>query len=339
VSKHLIVRPVTPDDADGAARIFDLASRCWATSVAQQRRQKEDELMPVNGIRIVAEADGQIVGAASANEALEGLVPQPGVFSAKVAVDPQATSRGVGRALWATLSQWICPQSPQQIISWTDRDDSRSVAIARHWGFERRPGSIEDPDDVEHGEAWAWHFRLDLSSIDPDRVNGLAPFPQGVHISALVEALDDNNLMASLHEVHEECRADVPAWETYESSGLAEFKRAQHQRLADGGVGLVAHRGRQVLAGTLAERAAFVPDLHNDFTMVSRPARGQRLALAVKSRLVTEAAAGGVERITTEVRSDNPRMLAVNAALGFRRVAMRQLVHDGRDLGAAPSAP
>jgi GNAT superfamily N-acetyltransferase len=338
VSEQFIVRSVTPDDADSVARIFDLAGRSWATSV-QQRRQKKDERIPVNGIRILAEADGQIVGTASANEALDGLVPQPGVFSAKVAVDPRTTSQGVGRALWTTVSEWLHPQKAEQIISWTDRDDARSVAVARHWGFVRRPGSIEDPDDLEDGEAWAWQFRLDLDSIDPDRMNALAPLPQGVHISALVEALDDRHLRASLHEAHEECRADVPSWETYKSSGLAEFEQAQHQRLADGGVGLVAHRGKQVLAATFAERAAFVPDLHNDFTMVSRAARGQRLALSLKSRLLTEVAADGIERITTEVRSDNPRMLAVNAALGFHRVTMRQLVHAGSDLGTAPLPP
>ena len=32
-----------------------------------------------------------------------------------------------------------------------------------------------------------------------------------------------------------------------------------------------------------------------------------------------------VERITTEVRTDNGPMLAINATLGFRRIAMRQL--------------
>jgi RimJ/RimL family protein N-acetyltransferase len=61
--------------------------------------------------------------------------------------------------------------------------------------------------------------------------------------------------------------------------------------------------------------------------MVRRSASGQGLALAIKSRLIHEAAAAGIEHITTEVRTDNHAMLAVNATLGFRRIAMRQLVH------------
>ena len=73
------------------------------------------------------------------------------------------------------------------------------------------------------------------------------------------------------------------------------------------------------------EGAAFVPMIHNDFTMVRRTDRGQRLALGVKSRLIRDAASRGLERITTEVRTDNGPMLAINATLGFRRIAMRQL--------------
>jgi predicted GNAT superfamily acetyltransferase len=101
--------------------------------------------------------------------------------------------------------------------------------------------------------------------------------------------------------------------------------KAQHERLQHGGLGLVAHRNRDVVAATFAERAAFVPMIHNDFTMVRRTARGHRLALAVKSRLIRDAASCGLQRITTEVRTDNGPMLAINATLGFRRIAMRQL--------------
>ena len=68
--------------------------------------------------------------------------------------------------------------------------------------------------------------------------------------------------------------------------------------------------------------------VHNDFTMVRRSARGHRLALTVKRCLIEDATAGGIERITTEVRTDNKPMLAVNATLGFRCIAMRQLCRE-----------
>jgi RimJ/RimL family protein N-acetyltransferase len=200
------------------------------------------------------------------------------------------------------------------------------VAIASHWGFHRQPGSVENPDDLEAAEPWAWDYELRLAPThDLDPTNG-TPLPPAVTVSPLAAVLNDRQLSASLHEAHEECRTDVPAWEPHEPKPHSDFVRAQQERLEDGGGGLIAHRRGQVLAATFADRAAFVPILHNDFTMVHRSARGQHLALAIKSRLVHEAARTGIERITTEVRTDNHPMLAINATLGFRRIAMRHLV-------------
>jgi predicted GNAT superfamily acetyltransferase len=93
----------------------------------------------------------------------------------------------------------------------------------------------------------------------------------------------------------------------------------------------VLHRKAEVLAGTFVQRAAFVPVVHNDFTMVRRSARGQRLALGLKRRLLDQLEKDGLERVTTEVRTDNPAMLAVNTSLGFRRIGMRHIT-SGRDL-------
>ena len=315
------IHPATDEDRETVTRVFDTANPAWATSAAQYRRSPRPE--PTNGICVVAERAGQVVGAARANEALEGLLPRPGTFSARVAVDPCAVAQGVGSRLWAALREWLGAQPHgKEVLSWTDRDDERTVAIAAHWHFNRRPGSIEDPADLSGNEPWAWNYELKL---DPDRTEPPTSGPPGVTISPLASVLDDPPLVASLHAAHEECRADVPAWEPYEPRPLEKFILTQQQRLSDGGFGIVAHRNGHVLAGTFGERSAFVPMVHNDFTMVRRSARGQRLALTVKRRLIEDAIAGGIERITTEVRTDNKPMLAVNATLGFRRIAMRQL--------------
>src|SRR5207302_9925940 len=106
---------------------------------------------------------------------------------------------------------------------------------------------------------------------------------------------------------------------------------AERERIRDGGSGLVLHRKAEVLAGTFVQRAAFVPVVHNDFTMVRRSARGQRLALGLKLHLLDQLEKDGLERVTTEVRTDNPAMLAVNRTLGFRRIGMRHIAA-GRDL-------
>ena len=318
------IRLATSADREAITRLFDTANPAWATSAAQYRAGPRPE--PTNGLAVVAEDDSRIVGAGRANEALEGLLPQPGTFSARVAVDPNLLGRGVGSRVWNALKEWLDPQPVKEVLSWADRDDDRTVAIATHWRFTRRPGSIEDPSDLDDGEPWAWNYELDLKEhpgAEPIRV------PADVTISPLHEILQDPTLAASLHEAHEESRADVPAWETYEPRPLAAFVASQNERLDDGGLGIVAHRNDEVLAATFAERAAFVPMVHNDFTMVRRSARGQCLGLSVKNLLITQAAAVGFERITTEVRTDNHPMQAINAALGFRRIAMRQLSRRG----------
>lgn len=316
----LRIRPATDNDRRTVTRIFDTANPAWATSAAQYRRARPE---PANGIWVVAELAGRVVGAARGNEALEGLLPRPGAFSVRVAVDPCVAGQGVGGRLWSTLREWLGAQPHSQgVLSWADRDDERAVAVAAHWQFDRRPGSIEDPTDLNGDEAWAWNYELDLGGHGADLPTGC---PAAVAISPLVDLLDDRRLMASLHEAHEECRADVPAWEPYEPRPLQKFFAIQRQRLADGGFGVIAHRNGEVLAATFAERAAFVPMAHNDFTMVRRAVRGQKLALAVKRRLIQEAVVANIQRITTEVRTDNKPMLAVNATLGFRRIAMRHL--------------
>lgn len=334
MTETIRIRPATDADREAVTRIFDAANPAWATSAAEYRRGPKPP--PSNGIMLLAELDGDPVGAARANEALDGLIPRPGTFSARIAVLPSAEKRGVGGRLWNVIREWLEPQSAQEVNSWADHDSRRSVGVAAGWGFQRRPGSIEEPADLADDQPWAWDYelRLDLERTGQELTCGA--IPQGVSLSPLEKVLDDPALSTSLHEAHEECRGDVPAWETYEATGLSDFLTAQRERLAAGGAGIVAHRNCEVLAATFADRAAFVPMVHNDFTMVRRHARGQHLAVAVKSRLLRDVARTGIERVTTEVRTDNHPMLAVNRTLGFRRIAMRQLSRNG--IGQAQSS-
>jgi len=324
-TRQITLRPGADADRESVTRIFDMANPSWATSAAHWRQLAAARTEPANGIVIVAEDHGRMVGAARANEALEGLLPQPGTFSARVAVDPGAAGDGVGSVLWRAASDWISEQSPTQINSWCDRDDERTIAIAAHWAFERRNESLETPEDLDPDQPWAWNYELRLDSRSHANTEDVPALPPNVTVSPLGEVMDDADLAASLHEGYEECRADVPAWEPYKPRRRSDFLKNQHDRLQHGGLGLVAHRNRDVVAATFAERAAFVPMIHNDFTMVRRNARGQRLALGLKRQLIRDAASCGLERITTEVRTDNGPMLAINARLGFRRIAMRQL--------------
>src|SRR5581483_10051717 len=102
------IRLATSADREAITRLFDTANPAWATSAAQYRAGPRPE--PTNGLAVVAEDDSRIVGAGRANEALEGLLPQPGTFSARVAVDPGAAGDGVGSVLWRAASDWLSEQ-------------------------------------------------------------------------------------------------------------------------------------------------------------------------------------------------------------------------------------
>ncbi len=147
---------------------------------------------------------------------------------------------------------------------------------------------------------------MELRTLGDHPLEAPTGWSAGVCISPLADVLDDRRLAASLHEAHEECRADVPAWETYQPKSPQQFIATQQQRLADGGFGRVAHRNGEVLAATFGERAAFVPMVHNDFTMVRRRARRNGRGVVVKRLLIAEAAASVIDRITTEVRAGEP---------------------------------
>ena len=79
---------------------------------------------------------------------------------------------------------------PKEVISWADLDDNRSLAVACHWGFQRRPGSVEGPDDLEDGEAWAWNYSLYLNSTELGRITDLAPLPVDVEIRDLADVVE-----------------------------------------------------------------------------------------------------------------------------------------------------
>ena len=91
-----LIRPACEADREAVTRTFDAANPAWATSAAQYRLGPRRA--PANGMEIVAESDGRIVGAARVNEALEGLLPRPGTYSARVAVDPGASGSGSRRS-------------------------------------------------------------------------------------------------------------------------------------------------------------------------------------------------------------------------------------------------
>ena len=93
----------------------------------------------------------------------------------------------------------------------------------------------------------------------------------------------------------------------------------------DGGVTLVAVRSgddtsKAVLGASAAEPVAFVPAAFVDWTVVRRTDRRRGIGRMLKAALALWAAERGIDRLDTEVTSDNTAMIAVNASVGYRPV-------------------
>lgn len=93
MTEPIRIHPATDGDREVVTRIFDAADPAWATSAAEYRRGPKPR--PTNGIMLLAEVGGRPVGAARASEALDGLIPRPGTFGARIAVLPGAEGQGV----------------------------------------------------------------------------------------------------------------------------------------------------------------------------------------------------------------------------------------------------
>ncbi|HEV3364698.1 MAG TPA: GNAT family N-acetyltransferase, partial [Acidimicrobiia bacterium] len=74
------------------------------------------------------------------------------------------------------------------------------------------------------------------------------------------------------------------------------------------------------LGASAAEPVAFVPAAFVDWTVVRRSERRRGIGRMLKAAMALWAAERGIERLDTEVTSDNLAMIAVNAGIGYRPV-------------------
>lgn len=89
MTETIRIHPATDSDKEVVTRIFDAADPAWATSAVEYRRGPKPR--PTNVISLLAEVGGRPVGAARANEALDGLIPRPGGRSLRVSPDKVRT--------------------------------------------------------------------------------------------------------------------------------------------------------------------------------------------------------------------------------------------------------
>jgi GNAT superfamily N-acetyltransferase len=313
---RVLIRAAVDSDLDAIVRVHNRARPLLADTVAALRQRRAAGVAlrdDVPWIRLVAEVDGEIVGTGRAIEASGGPVPEPGVVYVGVETDPDVAGRGVGHQLFEQVKVWAEAFRADKLRCLVDLDDERSAAIVQRWGF--LPAEAEDPP--------RWNYVLEVPRLEGSRLTDML-LPD-VEIVPLATRFDDEAFCRAVHEVYDEGRADIPSTEPFPSTVYEDWRAGELRRAADGGVTLVACRvgdatNNAVLGASAAEPIAFVPAAFVDWTVVRRSERRQGIGRMLKAAVALWAAERGIDRLDTEVTSDNVAMIAVNASVGYRPV-------------------
>lgn len=313
---RVLIRAAVDSDLDAIVRIHNRARPLLADTVAALRQRRAAGVAlrdDVPWIRLVAEVDGEIVGTGRAIEASGGPVPEPGVVYCGIETDPDAAGRGVGHQLFEQVKVWAGALGADRLRCLVDLDDERSAAIVQRWGF--LPADAEDPP--------RWNYVLEVPRLEGSRLTDML-LPD-VEIVPLATRFDDEAFCRAVHEVYDEGRADIPSTEPFPSTVYEDWRAGELRRAADGGVTLVACRAgdatdHAVLGASAAEPIAFVPAAFVDWTVVRRSERRRGIGRMLKAAVALWAAERGIDRLDTEVTSDNVAMIAVNASVGYRPV-------------------
>lgn len=243
----------------------------------------------------VAELDGEILGFAEAG--FEWSVPTEGKGRFWLGVLPDRRERGIGRALYDTVEDYLRAEGAWRLRTWVD-DDPEGAAFLERRGFE--------PDGVDKVS------QLDLHDVELAEL----PVAEGYRLVPLAGARD------RVDELFAICAAgelDMPGEEPETELSREDWKRddfAQAALSQDGS--FVALAGERAVALTLL---AVDPERHvayNRMTATLPEFRRRGLAFALKVASARWAAENGYDRVITENDATNAGMLAINERLGYR---------------------
>jgi mycothiol synthase len=258
-----------------------------------------------------AELDGELAGAAHVS-----LPSYTENVHANVYVLAERRGRGVGRALYETVSDWAAARDGTQIVSYVDEGDDASLGWAERRGFVRH--------------AWERYVELDLTAYEPQPP---AP-PPGVEIVTWAERPE---LARGIYEVACEAWPDIPGSDDERIEPFELFMSNHMQGSGDRPEGtFLAVAGAEVVGYAKFSFGTAMPDtLFHDLTGVKRAWRGRGIAGALKRTQVAWAKEQRYARLRTGNDDRNEPIRRLNAALGYRPVPGK-IILKGPVLAARP---
>lgn len=304
----LTLREFAPADI---ARYVALANACYPEygwTEAEVRHQDDTwDHSRFFRTRVVAETDGALVGALDVNHSSGSFVPD--TYWMEITVLPEHRRRGVGSGLYARLEEIVRSRDGRVLRIGVKESMTEGVRFVTKRGF------TETKRD--------WESRLDVAAFDEmpfagafDRIAG-----EGITVTTLAAELakDRERAMREAHELHEDCRRDVPSTDPITRHDFDDFKKwiDAPNALLDAYFIAVDRDGRYLGESNLWASLEDPTFIWQGLTGVRREARGKGVAMALKLHTVRYARAQGKREIKTWNDVRNRPMLRINEAMGF----------------------
>jgi mycothiol synthase len=295
------LRDFERSDLPGIVRVQHAAMPLHPWSVGELERDLEKLEEKLKYHWCIAESNGELLGFSRFARNAGSFHPQK--FGLDLCVDPEFQARGIGTALYLATLEKALAFDAISLRTQVRESDARGLRFAQDRGF------LETKRDFES--------TLELALFD--FVAFERPLPEGIVLRNF-RNLDSPAFRRQFHEVFSIVRLDVPRAEPPTPLTLEFFEENvldDPELIPEAFV--FAMRGKQIVGFTGGYQGAQPGWVDQWLTAVSREARGQGLATAIKVHALRAVFELGFKTVRTDNDTQNVPMLTVNDKLGYER--------------------